>query len=313
MKTTHALIALLATAAAIWGCNKDETTSGPASPGTANEPVFQALFADNIAEATQNFTMNASTGGQVVGEQGTRLEFEPGAFLHMDGTAVTGQVDVAIVEVMGIGDMIWLNKQTVGNDNGTLRLLRSGGAINITATQGGNTLRVAPGGLSVRIPTDVGDPAMELFSGSENEDGSMIWERVDTSSVTVVTDYVDLTYFFTADSLMWMNCDYFAYYPSTTQVAATIPAGQSTDSTMVWIAFPTENAVMHMYYSGTGQTYLAAQIAPVGMEAVIVGLRRTLNGDYSSFTPITISDNMTVPMTFAPTTMEEFQDALNAL
>lgn len=98
-------------------------------------------------------------------DQGTRLNFGPGAFLHADGTPVTGQVDVSVVEVLSIGNTIWLNKQTVGNDNGTLKMLRSGGALNITATQGGESPRVSEGGLYVQIPTTVGDPAMDLFSG----------------------------------------------------------------------------------------------------------------------------------------------------
>lgn len=315
MKTNLPAIAMLIIIAALFGCNKDEDTgsSTPTPNPSTNGSVFEAFFDDNVADATQQFTVSAGAGGQVVGSRGTRLAFAPGVFLFADGTPVTGQVDVTLVEVLGIGDMIWLNKQTVGNDNGTMRMLRSGGAINITATQGGSPLRITQGGLVVQLPTTVGDPAMELFSGAEDEDGNMVWNRVDSSSVSVVVDYVDLTYYFTADSLMWMNCDYFYTYPEITQVAATTPAGQSADSTQVWIAFPSENAVMNMYYDAANQRYLAAQMAPVGMQAVVVGLHRTANGDYSSFNPITITSDMEVPMTFSPTTLAEFQAALNAL
>ena len=310
MKSYRALLVMLVATGAIWACNKEDTDDDPATP--PDNTVFDALFADNVADAQQVFELDAVVGRQIICAQGTRLHFQPGAFRHSDSTPVTGQVDVTVVEALTVGDMIWLNKQTVGNDNGTLRMLRSGGAINVTASQDGSPLLIAPGGLYVQIPTTVGDPAMQLFGGSEDADGRMIWNPIDSSVVTVEPVYIDLFYSFPADSMYWINCDYFYSYPSTTMLEATIPPEQSTDSTQVWIAFPSENAVMQMYHS-IGQTYTTWQVVPVGMQAVVVGLRMSTSGQYSSFTPVTISENMTVPMTFAPTTLEEFEAAVNAL
>jgi hypothetical protein len=314
MNTFRVLLLTLIATAGIWGCSKDEPSTGPAPTSAPDEPVFQAFFEANVADATQNFTVSAATGGEVIGTSGTRLIFEPGAFLYANGSPVTGSVNVTLVEVLGIGDMIWLNKQTVGNDNGTRRMLRSGGAMNITATQGGNTLRIGQGGLTVQVPTEVGDPSMELFAGVEDENGNMVWNRMDSSVVSVVIDYVDLTYNFTADSLMWINCDYFFSYPNITPLSATIPDGQPVDSTQVWIAFPSENSVVTLYPTG-GQVFgtgFGFEV-PVGMQAVIVGLRASTNGFYSSFTPITITANMNVPLTFTPTTIPDFQAAVNGL
>lgn len=313
MKIYHALLITLISIAVVAGCKKDDDddTSAPGPIPTQNEPAFQGLFEDNIDDATQSFAVNAGAGGQVVATQGTRLTFDPGAFRHANGTVVTGQVEVKVVEVLGIGNMIWLNKQTVGNDNGTFKMLKSGGAINISATQGGNTLRIAEGGLVVEIPTSVGDPAMQLFSGAEDSNGNMVWTPIDSSSVSVDPGYTNLYYSFVADSLQWINCDYFYNYPSTTMLSATVPA--SSDSTIVWIAFPSENAVMNMYYTAA-QTYTTWQVVPVGMQAVIVGLRRDTNGDYySSFTSVTITNGMSVPITFSPTTLTQFQSDINAL
>lgn len=299
------------------GCKKDsnDTAASPSPNPAASPSAFQGLFSANIDDATQSFTVNASTGGQVEAARGTRLSFDPGVFRHADGSVVTGPVTVKVVEVLGIGDMIWLNKQTLGNDNGTLRLLKSGGALNITATQGGGTLRVAQGGLVVEVPTDVGDPNMQLFSGAEDADGNMIWSPIDSSSVSVDPGYVSLYYAFSADSLRWMNCDYFALYPDLTHISATIPAGQSTDSTLVWLAFPSENAVVGMGHT-TGQSYAFPSYyagVPVGMQAVVIGLRQSASGPSSSFTSITITPEMDVPMTFSPTTLEQFQEDIDGL
>ncbi len=314
MKTNRALLVMLLATGAFWACNKEDTDNDPATPPatTPDNTVFAALFADNIADETQTFTVNNAWGGQVVAEQGTELNFGPGAFVHADGSPVTGLVEIAVVEVLSIGDMIWLNKQTVGNDNGTLKMLRSGGAVNITVTQGAESLEVTQGGLQVNVPTVIGDPAMEFFSGAEDSEGRMIWTPVVTTPVAVVPAYIDLFYSFSPDSLYWMNCDYFYSYPNTTMLEATIPPGQSTDSTQVWIGFPTENAVMQMYHS-TGQAYTTSQVVPVGMQAVIVGLRQSTGGYFSSFTTVTVTDGMSVPMTFAPTTLAQFEAALNAL
>jgi hypothetical protein len=314
MKTNRVLLVMLIASGAIWACNKEDNDDDPATPPTtpADNTVFDALIADNIAGKTQTFTANNEWGGQIVAEHGTELNYEPGAFVHEDGTPVTGQVDIAVVEVLTIGDMIWLNKQTVGNDNGTLKMLRSGGAINISVTQGGEPLQVTSGGLQVQMPTIIGDPAMQLFNGTEDANGKMIWNPSPTTPVSVVPAYIDLFYSFYPDSLNWINCDYFYSYPNTTMLEATIPAGQSTDSTQVWIAFPTQNAVMQMNHT-TGQAYSTWQVIPVGMQAVIVGLRQSPGGYFSSFTTVTIAEDMTVPMTFTPTTLPQFEAALDGL
>jgi len=310
MKTNRVLIVMLHATGMIWACNKEDPDNDPATPppaSTAN--VFDALFEDNIADATQTYAVNNGWGGQIVAQQGTELNFNPGAFVHLDGSPVTGVVNISVVEVLSIGDMIWLNKQTVGDDNGTLRLLRSGGALNIEVSQGGTPLTVTPGGLQVNVPTIVGDPAMALFSGEEDVEGRMIWSPV-PAPVAVVPAYIDLFYSFYPDSLNWINCDYFYSYPETTTLTATIPDGQPTDSTQVWIAFPTENALMNMSYS-TGQTYSSWQVVPVGMQAVIVGLRQSSGGYFSSFTTVTVTNDMNVPMTFSPTTLAAFEAAIN--
>jgi len=322
MKTKHILIISLLVTALIAGCKKDNPGGPTPNP---NQTVFQQLVANNIANATQTFSVNAATGGQVMGNKGTQLIFEPNAFRHLDGSLVTGSVSVKLVEVLSIGDMIWLNKQTVGNDNGTLKLLRSGGELGLKVEQNGNRLRIAPGGLVAKVPTDTGDPNMDLFSGRENPNGDMIWTVIDSSVVGVEDDYyVDTTYVVVwpqppitfnpaSDSLQWINCDYFYNYPNTTNITATLPTGLSTDSTLVYIGFPSENAVISTYHTN-GQSFAPWQVIPVGFQAVVVGLNVDASGNYhSSFTTVTITSGMDVPMIFTPTTLSAFEAALGAI
>ncbi|MFZ1331746.1 MAG: hypothetical protein WAR83_06140 [Flavobacteriales bacterium] len=324
MKTKATILTTLIAIAVIVGCKKEpDNPASPIPPDVTTSSPFRTLFANNIANATQTFNLNATTGGQVMGNKGTQLDFEPGAFVYENGTPVTGQVQVSLVEVLTISDMLWLNVQTVGNDNGNLRMLRSGGAINVYANQGSVPVQITNGGLIAKIPTNVGDPNMELFRGNPNEDGNMIWDRIDSAIISVDSAYYDTTdytytypYYFNyginGDSLNWTNVDIFWNYPNTTTLTSTLPAGQSTDSTLVWVAFPSENAVLNMNFIGS-ETYQAPWQVPLGMQAVIVGLKQDAVGYSSSFTTVNVTSNMNVPMIFSPTTIQQFEDDVNAL
>ena len=311
MTTKHILLLLSAGLALTFGCKKetDVGTPSPAQPVSA----LAALFQQNVADATQQFNLNAAAGGTITGAQGTQLFFGPNAFVHADGSTVTGSVQVRLVEALSIADMIWLNKHTVGNDAGTERLLRSGGELKIAAIQGSETLRIVDNGATIRVPTSSMDPDMDAFVGTEDSDGSIVWDPMDSTTVTNDPDTLGTGYYvFNLDSLQWINCDYFASYPSTTEPTATTPAGQSNDSTRLWIAFPTENAVMEMVPL-EAQTFSTWQVVPVGMYAVVVGIYRNGANYYSAFQPVTITSGMNVPLTFSPTTLAQFQTTLNAI
>ena len=51
----------------------------------------------------------------------------------------------------------------------------------------------------------------------------------------------------------------------------------------------------------------------MGAQAVVVGFRQSTGGYSSSFTTVTITEGMNVPMTFSPTTLAQFEAALDAL
>lgn len=83
----------------------------------------------------------------------------------------------------------------------------------------------------------------------------MIWDPIPAAVVTVEPVYIDLFYSFPPIPRNRINCDYFYSYPDLTHITSTIPTGQSTDSTQVALAFPSENAVVQMPHS-TGQNYV---------------------------------------------------------
>ena len=297
----------------ISACKKDEANGGILPP-VGNSPL-RDLFTDHITQETQTFTVDATQGGTVTGANGTRVTFPPNGFRHANGTVVSGTVQVKLLEALKIGDMIWINTQTVGDDNGTDRLLRSGGELRVTATQNDNELQLGPNGMSVMVPTENPDPLMALFTANAPRDSGMVWTPVDSSNLTVVSDTSLNTnfYWFTTDSLQWINCDYFYNYPATTSLSATLPDGQPEDSTMVWIAFPSENAVTGLNYLTEQDLFTSWRVVPVGMQATVVGLYRNGSQYYSAFSTVSITDMMSVPLTFSPTTLDQFQQDIDGI
>jgi hypothetical protein len=314
MRTHILLLASAAVLLSITACNKDDDGGGGA-PAPTSSSSLSDLFAHHIAQETQTFTISATAGGLVTGAAGTRIFFPANGFRDANGNSVSGTVQVDLLEALTIGRMIWTNTQTVGDDYGTDRLLRSGGEIRVAASQNGNALQLGPSGMTVLVPTADPDANMGLFTANEPRDSGMVWTPVDSSQVNLVEDTIfggGLYYEFQTDSLQWINCDYFGGYPNTTNLAATIPDGQPADSTAIWIGFPTENAVMNLWNS-EAQTYTTWQVVPIGMQATVVGLYRNGTQYYSAFSTVTITDLMNVPLTFTPTTLTQFEQDIDGI
>ncbi|HRF80490.1 MAG TPA: hypothetical protein PL070_10435, partial [Flavobacteriales bacterium] len=101
-------------------------------PGGGGDGLMD-LIEQNRANATQLFVVDAANGGTVSATGGVRVVFPSNAFRTPTGGAVSGPVDVRLLEVLDPGDMIMYDVQTVGRDGGQPRLLRSGGAVRIQA------------------------------------------------------------------------------------------------------------------------------------------------------------------------------------
>jgi len=288
-------------------CNKN---NGAGITPRANS--LTTLFAANVELATQDFLVDAVSGGSVTGAKGTFVTFQPNAFRDGNGNAVTGMVDVELVEVQSIGDMIWLNKQTGGMNGGQEEPLVSGGQIYLNASQNGDELNLVSGGSFVSMVDNTPDPAMELFSGTEDNAGNLVWDPFNTQPALQVDTF---GYSFPNDSLGWINCDYFANWTGAlTDVSITVPGGYDNTNTVVWVAFPSINSITSVNTFSNGVYMLSGGYqVPVGFDIVIVALHDTGNNTFeSSFTPVTVTAGLNQTIIFQPTTLTQFQiDANN--
>ena len=312
MSTARILLATMLSVALFVGCKKDDDEAAtPSVPGTPTTNAMLALFDQHVEDATQLFTVNAGTGGAVIGQDGVTMFFPPNAFRTLAGAVVTGPVQVELVEALTLGDMLWLNKRTLGNDNGQLRPLVSGGQYFLNVTQGGQQLRLAENAGYVNVPAPNGiDPNMQLFTGTVDGNGIITWDPFGNSGL----GQDSLSYNFPNDSLGWINCDYFMDQSPITGLQAVCPEGHNDGNTLVWLVFPDMNSLTTMYASGTNifATGGSYQV-PVGINVQIVALSN-LGGSYSWATvTTTVTSGLSVDLSFSPTTLEEFQQFAEGL
>lgn len=293
------------------GCHKGSQVS----PGGGGDGI-RGAFEANLADATQEFQLDAVNGGSLIGANGVVVNFPPNAFRTQSGGLVTGSVTVRLIEVLDLADMIMLNTTTVGNDNGTLRLLKSGGAVRVSASQGGNELALGPMGMSITVPAQVFDPSMSVFTANRTGGEELVWTEEDSASIDSTfmewpNGGTGMGYYLQVDSLQWINCDYFPWSTQNTTIAAVTPSEVPDDSTLVWFVFPDLNAVAGTY-AATNNTFTFGQV-PVGLQAVAVGLTRNGSQYSSAFTSFTTSANGSVGLSFQPTTLAVFEAAVGAL
>jgi hypothetical protein len=107
----------------------------------------------------------------LIGEEGTELLIPADAFVHADGTPVTGEVEIKLTEVANKQELILSNLPTQSNG----RMLVSGGVIHIEALADGKQLKLADGkSVLVNFPGGY-IPDMQLFKGQYDAAGTMNW------------------------------------------------------------------------------------------------------------------------------------------
>ncbi|MEO5585505.1 MAG: hypothetical protein ABIQ75_08630 [Flavobacteriales bacterium] len=324
MKSTVTVVTLCTVLVVMGGCKKETTSLEPAPTAPAVNPL-QQVFADNLVASTQHFTVNVdNTIAHIDGAHGFFGGFEVHAFRHADGSIVSGNVDIDLVEAYTVGQMLWLNKQTMGLQGGQLKPLVSGGQFRLRAFQNGVALRLAPDGGYAAVPSATfPDPAMEVFSGTLDGAGRITWTQwpnspilpTDSALLDSIPAVEDFYYRFGTDSLNWINCDYF--YSSSqplTGIQVVCPSGYDHSNTAVWIVFPDLNSLANVY-GGTGNVFEpgSGYEMPIGLNVVVVALSDIGGTYYSSFTNTTVTQGLNLPITLQPTTLAEFQAAAEAL
>jgi hypothetical protein len=195
--------------------------------------------------------------------------------------------------------------------------LKSGGEFFIRAKSGGAAVNLAfPNAIKVSQPFN-GWPVDSGMTAFKRDTNKVFVAAFDSSSVAdSATNYVFSLYSFSApvDSGTWCNSDnssYFAAYPQTT---ITMKGNDSASlyGTAVFLVFHNLNSMVHVYNGGYSS--FPYVFAPVGFQCTVVAVGVDKTGKlYSSFVPITISNNDVVNFSLSATTTAAFETQLAAI
>lgn len=318
-KTKRIFLTLLAVSLVATACKKDEPEdpNQPDPNPTGETPSAQELknyFSDNENDAIQYFTVDAESQITIDGDKGTQFNIQANSFETQSGGAVTGSIDIELIEIFDKTDMIRLNKPTMGRQlNGDLEPLISGGEFKLTASQNGSELNLKQGYMyNVTVPAPNGvDPDMAAFNGTVTND-TLIWEPADSGFVNGQGNEYDC-YF---DQLNWINCDYFMNDPSPqTAVEVEIPQGFDNTTCMLFVSFDGLNSLTTFYNFSNGvYTTAPSYTMPIGIDVHFVAVS-FINGDpHVAIVPATIQNNHyeIIPQ-LNQTTPGQFQTDLNNL
>ncbi|HYV95790.1 MAG TPA: hypothetical protein VE978_28725 [Chitinophagales bacterium] len=308
MKIRLLLSLIIFVVALMFSCaKKDDTT-----PVTNEHYGSMSDFFAKNGVPTQLFTLNASSGGMIIGSQGTKITFPNYAFKHVNGSTVTGNVSVLLREVYKKSDMLLSNLSTM-NDSAPLK---SGGMLSITAFQGNEELSMANGkSYSAQLPTAIPDYTMNAFVNSTN---GLNWSKIDSvppDSSGYGPDnfysqiFIEATsYLYNSNWLGWINCDTW-FGPLFPVIQANSTLNNSDYETVCYLILR-DNAAIQLYASSASAFN---NNAPMDSSGTLVALGVKDSILYSAFVPFTVTNNLQMSFTLQPTTTDEFKAALDLL
>ena len=244
MKTLRIfLIGLVITLFAFYGCKKEDPlrTVNPPLP-TAWKNLKESTMEKFIQRKTINIDNYSvifnSKKGVVLTIYTYCLEFEDGTPINQNG-----QIELEYIEIFDKSSMLLTNKPTMGHSgDGNKRLLETGGAFYINATQGGKKIvspcnnfmaLVVPKALTVDVPD------MSLWYGVIDEDENLTWVEENEESIDRKNGVFGegSSYYVNFGNFGWTNIDRFVNFDGKkTIILVTPPEGFNHKNSAVYVS-----------------------------------------------------------------------------
>jgi len=259
--------------------NNDSEVFEPQPDGEA----LAARFENNRVNAVQEFTLDASIGGIITGTEGTKVTFQPNSF-GLNGTPVTGNVTVKLIEIYDKASMLLKDKSTLGRRaNGDKEALKSAGEFFIEAIQGTNDLELLEMATITSRPVDFADldGGMRVFRG---DDTNGDWVEADENE-DGINDDVEIrdgqgadgefaTYNYDIGDFGWTNLDrWYSFTGPKTELFIDVPDGFNQDNSAVYLSYdgePTALARMDTWNSSLEMFTEHYGLIPIGLEVHII-------------------------------------------
>ncbi len=272
----------------------------------------------------QTYSINSATGGSFTTAQGTKVIVPSNAFVKLaDNSPVSGNITIKFRDIYKKSDMLLSRMPTTTADR---QLLKSGGEFFIKASLNDVPLQLAPGKIidveqPVELTGELDDGQMAFaIADTVSLDSAIVpnnagwvqtnWGSVGSSSL----NYIYSLYQFSSspDSGTWCNSDNPYYFGNISQTRLTLkPTVDASQYYMdVFLLLKNVAAMVHVYWDGNAYQY---DYAPAGFDCTMVAIAVKDGKLYSSFKPITITQNLTVDFTIEETTENELLTQIKAL
>jgi len=323
-------LSLIATfASCVEGGDMDVETPQP--DGIALNDRFQ----NNRIDALQEFTLDAAAGGTITGLQGTNVTFLPNSF-GLNGSPVTGNVTVQLIEIYDKASMLLNNKSTLGmKANGDKEALKSAGEFFINAKQGVNELELLAMAAVQSRPVDFADldGGMQIFRGGPDQDCDGIdndcdWVAADEDENGEQDDAkirdgqgADgefATYNYDIGTFGWTNLDrWYNYTGAKTEIFIAVPAEFNEDNCAVYLSYdgePTALARMDVYNTTLEMFTEHYGLIPIGLEVHIIMVAE-IDGvlHYAIQGTTIVEDHIEVISGLSPITQPALESLINGL
>lgn len=316
MKNSKQILGLfLMTVALITSCQKDANGDNDILDVTierASPQDFTDLKATAIENLTQTFEIDVDGSGTFTTEKGVEITIN-GSCLANNGNAVTGMVDVEVIELFDRGTMLATNKTTMGLSlTGGKELLVTGGEFFIEATQNGQPLQlICP--MQVLVPTALtggDDTGMTLWDGLIGMDCAIETGCDDVTWVEQKRDGIgagiDIGQGAAGQSLYvaffsnfgWTNVDRFWSDPRPkTKLWAAVPEGFDNGNCALYLSYNGEAgslANLDAYDPETGLFSEHTGIIPIGLECHVIFVSEDNGNWVYAINPVTIIADGTI-------------------
>ncbi len=188
LKIGNIILGLLTTIILLVSCNNQEK----------KDKKYFSEFISNIYSVnnlnTQTFTIDNSIDNLITGESGTVIRINRNSFVDKNGNAISGKIEVKLIEALTPIDFVLGNLTTVFDG----KPLETGGMIYINATYKNNDIFIANDkSVQIRIPTNSKLSGMSLFEGTKDSN-SVKWSNPkiisDTNSVFIFEKTTNVKY-----------------------------------------------------------------------------------------------------------------------
>lgn len=229
---------------------------------------------DNRPEE-QEFEIDGTGNGPIIGNQGTRLWLDSSIFMFPNGDDVWYPIIIKLIEVYTPKDMELYDLPTVAQGN----MLVTDGEIRVRAFKDGEELVLKPN-KTYLAQTPATDPVaqMSIFYGQESGDimdwfdnassvnsnpgiDQLEWIAPNTDSTGGPFGWPGIGYDLAIPNMGWINCDYFYNLNAASLTTVSYESDDDDlDNVMIFLYFDEIGSVMRVYNAQSGNVPIGASV-----------------------------------------------------